>query len=91
MKALAVGGIEVVAASDEHVVDGNELHDLTLGQIRGLVEDQPAVVNVRAKRRHSDTLACPRPASRSQRAGGSSLSTRCTVAARSGPRTGLVT
>lgn len=31
MKALAVGGVEVVATSDKHLVDWNELHDLTLG------------------------------------------------------------
>jgi hypothetical protein len=47
--------VEVVATGREHVIDGHQLDDLALGQIRGwVVEYEPAILDVGLERLHDD-------------------------------------
>ena len=38
--------IEVVAATSEHLINGHQLDDLAFGQVGGLIEDEPAIVDM---------------------------------------------
>jgi hypothetical protein len=46
MQALALVIVEVVTAGFESVVGKDQLDELALGQVGGLVEDEPAVANL---------------------------------------------
>ena len=46
MKLLAFLIVAVVAAVSQHFVERHEFHDFTLRQVGGLVQHEPAVVNV---------------------------------------------
>ena len=52
VQPLALLGVEVVRAVGEHLVEGNELDDLAVGQIGGLVQQKPATSNVCLERPH---------------------------------------
>jgi hypothetical protein len=54
LDALTDRGVQRLAFFVAHViaVDGLQVHDLTLGQIGGLVEHEPAVVDMSFERLH---------------------------------------
>ena len=50
VQPLAILGVEVVPAVGEHLVEGDELDDLAVGQIGGFVQQKPANSNVGLER-----------------------------------------
>lgn len=46
VKPVPLFFVQIVPATGEHLVDRNEIDNLTLGQVGGLVEDESAVVDL---------------------------------------------
>ena len=52
VQSLALLGVDVVPSAGEHLVEGDELDDLPVGQIGGFVQQKPATSNVCLERPH---------------------------------------
>ncbi len=59
MKLGAVLVVEVVAPVGQHFVEGDQLNNLAFGEVRGLIEHEPAVVDVGFERLHRSASVQP--------------------------------